>query len=103
METTVDTPFTVALQDYPDGMPDQHRIAAETRYTRELTRQFGSPEEVAQALDTLYRLEDAPPEEVPPSALTLLKLWNKATNAARQAGFRDLGDAEGAYFEVQLA
>ena len=103
MEATVDIPFTVALQDYPAGLPEHNRLAAEQRYTRELTRHFGSPEQVAQALGTLYRLEEAPPEEVPPSAMTLLKLWNKAVSAARQAGLRDLGEAETAYFEVQLA
>jgi hypothetical protein len=99
---TIDTTFTVALHDYPDDMPEKSRMAAETRYTKELVRHFGSCDQVAEALDTLLGLEDAPPEEITPTSLSLLQLWNKATNAARQAGFRDLGEAEGAYFEVQL-
>lgn len=98
----IDTLFTVALRDYPEDLPAKDRIAAETRYIKELTRQFGSPEQVAAALDTMHSLEESPPEVVAPSELALLKHWGKATNAARQAGFRDLGEAEGAYFEVQL-
>ncbi|WP_460479350.1 hypothetical protein [Comamonas humi] len=98
----IDTLFTVALRDYPEDLPAKNRLAAETRYTRELTRQFGSPEQVAAALDTLQSLEDFPPESVSPSELALVKQWGKATNAARQAGFRDLGEVEEAYFEVQL-
>jgi len=43
-----------------------------------------------------------PPEVVSPNELALLKHWGEATNVARQAGFWDLGEAEGAYFEVEL-
>ena len=34
--------------------------------------------------------------------LPLLKAWGKASTAAKQAGFRDLGEGDGAYFEVLL-
>lgn len=98
----IDTLFTVALRDYPGDLPPKDRIAAEVRYTKELTRQLGSPEQVAAALDTLHSLEESSPETVASSDLALLKAWGKAANAARQAGFRDLGEGEGAYFEVQL-
>lgn len=98
----IDTLFTVALHDYPEDLPAKNRMAAEARYTKELTRQFGSSEQVAAALDTLHSLEESPPDAVSSSELGLLKQWGKATNAARQAGFRDLGDAQEAYFEVKL-
>jgi len=98
----IDTLFTVVLHDYPEDLPAKERTAAEARYTRELTRQFGSPEQVAAALDTLHGLEEAAPDAVSPGELALVKQWGKATNAARQAGFRDLGDAQEAYFEVRL-
>ena len=98
----IDTLFTVALRDFPRELPPKDRIAAEVRYTKELIRQLGSPEQVAAALDTLHSLEESPPETVSSSDLALLKHWGKAANAAQQAGFRDLGEGEGAYFEVQL-
>ena len=65
-------------------------------------KQLGGAEQVAAALDTMQSLEESPPEVVPPGDLTLLKAWGKASVAARQAGFRDLGEGEGAYFEVRL-
>ncbi|MBO9678437.1 MAG: hypothetical protein J7556_09370 [Acidovorax sp.] len=95
--------FTVALRDYPEDLPAKDRSVAEARYAKELERQFGSPGQVAAALDTMHSLEESPPEVVSPSELALLKHWGKASTAARQAGFRDLGDTEAAYFDVQLA
>jgi len=50
----------------------------------------------------MHSLEESPPEVVSPGDLTLLKAWGKASAAAKQAGFRDLGEGDGAYFEVQL-
>lgn len=99
---TVEAIYTVTLRDYPEVLPAQQQAAAEKRYARELEKQLGGPEQVAAALDTLSSLEESPPEVVSPGDLTLLKHWGRASVAARQAGFRDLGDAEGAYFEVRL-
>ena len=72
------------------------------RYAKKLEKQLGGPEQVAAALDTMTNLEESPPEVVSPGDLTLLKAWGKASVAAKQAGFRDLGEGEGAYFEVRL-
>lgn len=95
--------YTVALCDFPEEMPEKRRIDAESRYARELERAFGTSEQVAEALQTMTNLEESPPETVSDEDLALLKLWGKASNAARQAGFRDLGEADGAYFEVRLS
>ena len=65
-------------------------------------KQLGGPEQVAAALETMHSLEESPPEVVSPGDLTLLKAWGKASAAAKQAGFRDLGEGDGAYFEVRL-
>jgi hypothetical protein len=100
---TVEVTFTVVLRDYPEDLPAKERIAAEARYAKALEKQLGSAEQVAAALDTMENLEVSPPEVVSPGDLTLLKAWGKATAAAKQAGFRDLGEADGAYFEVRLA
>lgn len=100
---TIETTYTVILRDYPEELPDKERIAAETRYAKALEKQLGGPEQVAAVLDTINNLEESPPEVVSPADLTLLKAWGKASTAAKQAGFRDLGEGDGAYFEVRLA
>ena len=98
----IESTFVVNLRDYPEELPPKERIAAETRYARALEKQLGGPEQVAAALDTMQSLEESPPEVVSPGDLTLLKAWGKASAAAKQAGFRDLGEGDGAYFEVRL-
>ena len=100
---TLEAIYTVTLRDYPEDLPAQQRANAERRYAKELEKQFGGPEQVATALDTMSSLEDSPPEVVSPGDLTLLKHWGRASVAAKQAGFRDLGEADGAYFEVRTA
>jgi hypothetical protein len=98
----IESTFAVTLRDYPEELPAKERIAAEIRYAKALEKQLGGPEQVAATLDTMQSLEESPPEVVSPGDLTLLKAWGKASVAARQAGFRDLGEGEGAYFEVRL-
>lgn len=66
-----------------------------------LEKQLGGPKQVAAALDTMHSLEESSPEVVSPGDLTLLRAWGKACAAAKQAGFLDLGEADGSYFEVQ--
>jgi len=100
---TLEAIYTVTLRDYPEDLPAQQRANAERRYAKELEKQFGGPEQVATGLDTMSSLEDSPPEVVSPGDLTLLKHWGRASVAAKQAGFRDLGEADGAYFEVRTA
>jgi hypothetical protein len=99
---TMDIAYTVALRDFPEELPERRRNEAESRYARELERVFRSPQEVVNALRAIGNLEDAPPDEVSEADLDLLRRWGKASNAARQAGFRDLGEADGAYFDVRV-
>ena len=98
----IESTYVVTLRDYPEEIPAKERIAAETRYAKALEKQLGGPEQVAAALDTLHSLEESPPEVVSPGDLALLKAWGKAGAAAKQAGFRGLGEGDGAYFEVRL-
>lgn len=98
----IESTYTVSLQDYPEQLPAKERIAAETRYAKELEKQLGGPEQVAAALATMNDLEQSPPDVASPGDLTLLNAWGRASTAARQAGFRGLGEADGAFFEVQL-
>lgn len=97
----IDTPYSVTLRDYPEALRHADRVKIETRYAKELERTFGSPENVAAALDTMESLESSPPEVLSPGDLSLVKQWGKASAAARQAALREMGDAEGCYFEVE--
>lgn len=99
---TLEATYVVSLRDYPEELPAPHRAAAESRYGRELERQLGGPAQVAAALDTLSNLEESPPDVVSSGDLTLLRHWGRASAAAKQAGFRGLGEADGAYFDVRL-
>lgn len=99
----VDTLYTVALRDHPEDLPVKARVDAETRYAKELERHLGGQEQVAAALDTMNSLEEAPPEQVGSADLLVIRLWSKASAAARQAAMRDLGEMDAAYFEVRLS
>ena len=100
-DTNQDLPcFTVALRDYP-GLPDSERQRAEMRYARTLARQLGGAPEVASALRTIERLEDAPPEEITEEAKAVYTRWMKAARAAAEAGMQGLGGEDGCYFEVR--
>ena len=94
----IDTLYTVTLQDCPDEVPERARAQAEARYAKALEQALGGPEEVAAALDTMSGLEGASQAD-----LELAARWAKACTAARQAGFRDLGEAECMYFDVRLS
>lgn len=98
----IEATYTVSLQDYPEQLPAKERIAAEARYVKELEKQLGGAEQVAAALATMNDLEQSPPDVVTPGDLMLLNAWGRASAAARQAGFRGLGEADGSFFEVQL-
>lgn len=98
---TIDTLYSVSLRDYPEDLRAADRIKIETRYALELERAFGSPENVAAALDTMESLESSPPEVLSPGDLSLVKQWSKASAAARQVALREVGDADGCYFEVE--
>ena len=98
---TTDTPsFAVYLCDYP-GLPAHERTRAEHRYARTLARQLGGDIQVAEALRTLERLEDAPPEEITEDAKHTYQQWMKAARAAAEAGMQGLGGEDGCYFEVR--
>ena len=99
MDATVIT-YSVTLRDYPEDLRAADRIKIETRYAKELERAFGTPENVAAALDTMQALEASPPDVLSPGDLTLIKQWSKASASARLVALREVGDADGCYFEV---
>lgn len=99
--STTELTYSVRLRDYPEDLRAAGRINIETRYAKELERAFGTAENVAAALETMQALEASPPEVMSPSDLVLIKKWGKASAAARLVALREVGDAEGCFFEVE--
>ena len=94
--------FTVSLCDYPE-LPEDKRVQAEARYARVLTRQFGSPEQVNEALSIVQSLEDTPPEEITEEAQLTFGRWMKAARAAAEAALQGIGGTESCFFDVRRA
>lgn len=101
METVTETQYIVALRDAPDSLPAAAKIAAETRYARELERALGGPDQVAAALDSIYSLEGA--DVITAADKKLAERWQRASTVARDRALAQIGEVEEAYFEVRLS
>jgi hypothetical protein len=88
--------YTVRLLDYP--AVDALKVP-EQRFRRELDKQLGS--DVLLALRAFQNASESGESDLTKGEIALAKRWAKAYDAARTAGFRDLGDAQEAYFEVR--
>lgn len=88
--------YIVRLLDYPaiDTLK-----AAEQRFRRELDKQLGS--DVVPALRAFQNASESGEAELAKGEIALAKRWAKAYDAAKTAGFRDLGDVDEAYFDVR--
>lgn len=100
MEAVAESFYTVALRDAPSSLPADARIAAETRYARELERALGGPEQVATTLDVVLALEGA--DVITAADKAMAERWQKASGTARDRALSQIGEAEEAYFEVRL-
>ncbi|WP_313312953.1 hypothetical protein [Pulveribacter sp.] len=101
METVAESLYIVALHDAPSSLPADARITAETRYSRELERALGGPEQVAATLDAVLSLEGA--DVVTDADKALAGRWQKASVTARERALSQIGETEEAYFEVRVA
>lgn len=88
--------YTARLLDYP--AVDALKVA-EQRFRRELDKQLGS--DVVPALRAFQNASESGETDLTKQEIALAKRWAKAYDAARTAGFRDLGDTDEAYFEVR--
>lgn len=89
--------YITRLVDYP--AVDDARVA-EQRFRRELDRQLGA--DVVPALRAFQNASESGESDLTKAEIVLALRWAKAYDAARTAGFRDLGDVQEAYFEVRL-
>ncbi|WP_049794387.1 hypothetical protein [Variovorax paradoxus] len=88
--------YTVRLLDYP--AVDEALRGAEQRFRRELDRQLGA--DVVPALRAFQNASESGEADLTKAEIALAMRWAKAYDAARTAGFRDMGDTQEAYFEV---
>ena len=90
------TAYIVRLVDYP--AVDALKVA-EQRFRRELDRQLGV--DVVLALRAFQNASESGESELTKDEMALAKRWIKAFDAARTAGFRELGDTDEAFFDVR--
>lgn len=84
------------LLDYP--AVDALKVA-EQRFRRELDRQLSA--DVVLALRAFQNSSESGESDLTKDEIALALRWAKAYEVARTAGFRDLGDAQEAYFDVR--
>ncbi|MDQ0027803.1 hypothetical protein J2X90_005639 [Variovorax paradoxus] len=90
--------YIARLADYPHPAADAVKVA-EQRFRRELERQLG--DDVVPALRAFQNASESGESDLTKDEVALAKRWIKAFDAARTAGFRDLGDTDEAYFDVR--
>ncbi|MDQ0039526.1 hypothetical protein [Variovorax boronicumulans] len=90
--------YTVTLIDFPDA-PSDVIATAETRFRRELDKLLG--DEVEPALKAFENASESSADELTKDEIALAARWARAYDAAKTAGFRALGEADEAYFEVR--
>ena len=90
--------YIVRLADYPHPAVDAVKVS-EQRFRRELDRQLGG--DVMRALRAFHNASESSETDLTRDEIALAKRWTKAYDAARTAGFRDLGDTDEAFFDVR--
>lgn len=90
--------YTVKLIDFPGLLPEA-QVDAENRFKRALEKQLG--EEVVRVLRAFRDASDTSATDLSKDDIATASRWPKAYDAAKTAGFRDLGSADEAYFEVR--
>lgn len=90
--------YTVRLADCPHPTPEAIKVS-EQRFRRELDRQLG--DDVVAALSAFQNASESSESDLSKAEIAMAKRWAKAYDAARTAGFRDLGDTNEAFFDVR--
>ena len=89
--------YTIILQDFPE-IPQYTRVKAEDQYRRALEKALGGSDEVEPAYRAWLNVSESGNDQVAQATK-----WQKASDLARQAGFRSLGESAEAYFEFKLS
>ncbi|MGJ7542306.1 hypothetical protein [Variovorax sp. LT1R16] len=92
--------YTVTLLHFPAAPPDVIH-AAEARFRAALDKALA--DRVAPTLRAFQSASESSANELTKDEVKLVGNWATAYAKAMSAGFRGLGDADAAYFEVRLA
>ena len=95
-------PYSITLQDFP-GIPEDTRMKAEDQYRRALEKALGGPDEVMPAYRAWLSVSESGNDQSGKEDVAQASKWQKASDLARQAGFRALGESTEAYFEFKLS
>ncbi|RSZ36890.1 MULTISPECIES: hypothetical protein [unclassified Variovorax] len=90
--------YTVRLADYSHPAADAVKVA-EQRFRREIDRQLG--DDVVEALRAFQNASESSESDLSKAEIAMARRWAKAYDAARTAGFRDLGETDEAFFDVR--
>ena len=91
----------VTLNDYP-AIDDKFKIQAEQRFAKALERCFDSRSTLLMAHKAFIDASEGY-EKPKADQEKLASSWLKAFSKAQEEGFRSLGAAEEAYFDVRIA
>ncbi|CAN5292262.1 hypothetical protein BH10PSE16_BH10PSE16_00590 [soil metagenome] len=94
--------YSITLHDFP-GIPEDTREKAQDQYRRALEKALGGPDEVLPAYRAWLNVSESGNDQLNKDEIALATKWGKASELARQAGFRSLGESDEAYFEVKLS
>lgn len=95
----MDYTYTAHLREFP-GLPPDLVTTAEKRFRTTLEKALG--DDLEQVLKAYSNAVESGEEELSADDIALASAWPKAYEKAKMAGFRDLGGADEAYFEVRL-
>lgn len=82
--------YRITLQDFPQ-IPEDTRVKAEDQYRRALEKALGGPEEVMPAYRAWLGVSESGNDQVGKEEVVQASKWQKASDLARQAGFRSPG------------
>jgi hypothetical protein len=94
--------YTITLQDFPE-IPEDTRVKAEDHYRRALEKALGGADAVEPAYRAWLSVSESGNDQVGKEEVAQATEWQKASDLARQAGFRSLGESPEAYFEFKLS
>ena len=93
--------YRITLQDFPE-IPEDTRAKAEGQDRRALEKALGGPDEVEPAYRAWLGVSESGNDQFGKEEVAQASKWQKASDLARQAGFRSLGESAEAYFEFKL-
>lgn len=91
-------PYTVKLIDFPGLLPEA-QADAENTFRSTLHKQLG--EDVMPVWKAFQDAADSSASDLSKNDIATANRWPKAYDATKTAGFRNLGTADEAYFEVR--